>query len=156
MEIISASIGGTPNVQRYLTHAVGAISSRLDVKNMRAHLCATQAHRQESVNKHGLNLEPAGVTGISAMTTSFRVTRRVLDGLLVAAFAFFSLYVTVSIGLRPRDRGPGRFGGGSDRRSNAQDSGTGWRLHGRYRRAARRRSLARLPLRLNLAVVFRF
>lgn len=37
------------------------------------------------------------------MTTSFRVTRRVLDGVLVAAFAFFSLYVTVSIGLRPRD-----------------------------------------------------
>jgi len=41
------------------------------------------------------------------MGLSLRVTRRLLDGLVVAAFAFASLYVIIRIGLAPRDPSAG-------------------------------------------------
>jgi hypothetical protein len=41
------------------------------------------------------------------MGLSLRVTRRLLDGMVVAAFALASLYVTIRIGLAPRDPSAG-------------------------------------------------
>jgi hypothetical protein len=41
------------------------------------------------------------------MGLSLRVTRRLLDGMVVVAFALASLYVTIRIGLAPRDPSAG-------------------------------------------------
>jgi len=76
---------------------------------------AAQAHQKPISNRLLINIayyqarvkcDAARYRKLCAMV-SLRVTRRVLDGMLVGAFAVFSLYVVVRLEFRPRDPAAG-------------------------------------------------